>query len=214
MTPRDDHAFIVCNGFRELPDAWRDELAATAVVAADGGADRLHDLGVTPRAIIGDLDSIRPDVLANFRGKCEILESPVAKNETDAELALRWCAGQGFRDVTVLNPMDGRFDHCLGALALLEYALELGLTARIRSGSARIRLVSGRISDEAPAGMTLSLVPVSGTVMQVRTEGLLYPLRDETLYRAHTRGVSNQTLGGPYVVTHGEGRLLIITGEV
>ena len=59
-------------------------------------------------------------------------------------------------------------------------------------------------------GDTVSLLPLTKTVEDVRTEGLLYPLRGETLWQGGTRGVSNQMAGERARVTHGAGALLLI----
>ncbi len=51
------------------PLAWSESLVslirdARMVIAADGGANHLARIGVKPVAVIGDLDSIRPEVRA------------------------------------------------------------------------------------------------------------------------------------------------------
>jgi thiamine pyrophosphokinase len=47
-------------------------------------------------------------------------------------------------------------------------------------------------------------------VEAVETEGLVYPLRGEPLYRGATRGVSNELVAERARVRHGAGELLII----
>jgi len=62
------------------------------------------------------------------------------------------------------------------------------------AGAERLRLHSpGTIQLESVSpGQRVSLVPVSRCVQGVTTDGLRYPLKGETLYRAAGRGVSNQ----------------------
>lgn len=53
---------ILClNG--DLPPAAFFESMNVPVIAADGAANRLLDLGIVPQLITGDLDSVRPDIL-------------------------------------------------------------------------------------------------------------------------------------------------------
>ena len=59
-------------------------------------------------------------------------------------------------------------------------------------------------------GDIVSLLPLTSIVEDVRTEGLLYPLRGEPLVQGQTRGVSNEMTGGQARVTHGPGALLLI----
>jgi thiamine pyrophosphokinase len=204
-------ALIVTNGFNSVPGSltnWID--SATTLIAVDGGANILHAAGLTPDLLVGDMDSIEPPVLEHFRTHCEVVEHPITKDETDTELALHWCSRQGLRRVLVANPLNGRFDQALSMIALLEYASELGLYAEIQSDTDRLLLVAGSLSDSVLPNTRVSLIPLSGTVENVVTNGLRYPLRSETLYRSHTRGISNETTGIEFSVTHGTGTLLAI----
>jgi thiamine pyrophosphokinase len=56
----------------------------------------------------------------------------------------------------------------------------------------------------------LSLLPVGGDAAGVSTRGLAYPLRDETLYLGHARGVSNVFESATAEVWLREGLLLVI----
>ena len=83
-------AIVVANGV--LPDLvlFGPLLdAADMIVAANGGARALMHAGRRPTAILGDLDSLPPDLLATWRaGGGETLVFPPEKDETDLELAL------------------------------------------------------------------------------------------------------------------------------
>ncbi len=57
---------------------------------------------------------------------------------------------------------------------------------------------------------SVSLLPLTPEVENVRTEGLVYPLVGEALLQSATRGVSNAMTGPEARVTHGEGVLLVI----
>ena len=63
--------------FREAPRVKDGDF----VIAADGGYDRLNALGITPNALIGDMDSIEevPSGIELFKFKAE-------KDETDMRL--------------------------------------------------------------------------------------------------------------------------------
>ena len=56
----------------------------------------------------------------------------------------------------------------------------------------------------------LSLLAVGGPAGPVRTEGLVYPLRDEVLDPGSTRGISNELAAPEAVVSTGAGVLLAI----
>jgi thiamine pyrophosphokinase len=59
-------------------------------------------------------------------------------------------------------------------------------------------------------GDVCSLLPVGGPAAGVRTVGLRYPLRRETLYPGSTRGVSNELVLDTATVALDEGALLAV----
>ena len=62
------------------------------VIAADSGLNWAYQLGIRPDLIMGDFDSVDPDVLSYYK-KMQIPEKvfPTRKDFTDSELAL-WAA--------------------------------------------------------------------------------------------------------------------------
>lgn len=193
-----DGALAIVGGGRvdfELLAALAGE--GVGVVAADGGADMCAKAGVTPDAIIGDMDSIigadgfGPDVPV-FR---------IAEQETtDFEK----CLYSTRSPVTLaLGMTGGRFDHTLAAL-----------TAMARHGRDRAILlvdeedvalaVSGPISFSVAAGERVSVHPLE-KVTFARSEGLVYPLDGLTLDPAAKTGTSNVAPAGAFSITPDEG---------
>ncbi|HKW50467.1 MAG TPA: thiamine diphosphokinase, partial [Candidatus Eisenbacteria bacterium] len=108
------NAVILANGFPPSRETLTRVLAGSSLfVCADGGANTARDLGVTPHAIIGDLDSATTETLAHF------IEIPIVRDadteRTDTEKAVEWVFGKGeFEVVTLLGASAGRLDHVLG----------------------------------------------------------------------------------------------------
>ena len=96
-------AIVVANG--ALPDLAlfsRLLAAADVIVAADGGGRALLQAGWRPAAILGDMDSLPPDLLAAWRADGgETLVVPPEKDETDLELALHYVLQRGTRRIAV-----------------------------------------------------------------------------------------------------------------
>lgn len=59
-------------------------------------------------------------------------------------------------------------------------------------------------------GDTLSLIPLSEKVEGIFLEGLKYPLKNETLYRNLTRGISNEFIEYKAKIKIYSGTLLLI----
>jgi thiamine pyrophosphokinase len=186
--------------------------AGDVVIAVDGGADALARVGLTPSLLVGDLDSISPEVLAGLEARgVELLRLQTAKNETDTEAALRLAVERGATEITVFNALGGpRLDHLVGNLLLLTAPWLTPARVTLVDGLHEAFLVKGDATVSGRAGDTVSLLPLSEVVQDVRTEGLVYPLHGEPLLQGATRGVSNEMAGGQARVTHGEGALLLI----
>ncbi|MBA2254511.1 MAG: thiamine diphosphokinase, partial [Chloroflexi bacterium] len=94
---------------RRLDEAWPGwDDAVRLVVAADGGAVRAASLGLRPDLVVGDADSLLPEQLTALRASGVAIElSPVAKDATDLELAVRAATGRGATELVVLGAFGG-----------------------------------------------------------------------------------------------------------
>ena len=205
-------AIVVANGV--LPDlALFSRLLATAavIVAADGGARALLQAGWRPAAILGDMDSLPPDLLAAWRaGAGETLVVPPEKDETDLELALRYVLQRGACRIAVLGALGGRVDHELANLLLLAAPLLDGIDAAVLDRRTRVVAVKDTLELTGRPGDLLSLLPVTASAMGIVTEGLKYRLDGDTLLLGPTRGVSNVFVQERIAVRIAAGVLLAI----
>jgi thiamine pyrophosphokinase len=186
--------------------------AADLLVAVDAGADAVARAGLVPKLLVGDMDSVDPRTRKAFEGAgVEVVLLPVAKDETDLEAALQLVVDRGADEITVYGALGGpRLDHLLGNVLLLTSPCLDGVPIRLVDHLHEVFLARGEAQVMGEPGDTVSLLPLSGEVREVRTEGLLYPLASETLVRSRTRSISNQMTGPVARVTHGEGDLLLV----
>jgi thiamine pyrophosphokinase len=182
------------------------------LVAADHGADTLLALGLVPHVLIGDMDSVTAETRAALEAKgVETVVLPVAKDETDLEMALRLAADRGAGRIDVFGALGGpRLDHLLGAVFLLGAPWLRGRDVRLRHRLQDLWLVGGDTVVYGHFGDLVSLLPLSPAVDDVWTDGLSYPLRGERLLQAASRGVSNQMSGEQARIRHGAGDLLLV----
>jgi thiamine pyrophosphokinase len=204
---------IIGNG--EAPDVealrgWA--AAADRVIAADGGCAAALDAGVRLDAVIGDLDSLPNPIRSQVEtAGIELVPYPQEKDWTDLELAVERAIDEGATSITLAGVLRGtRTDHGLSAVFLLERILDAGARARIVRARESIELIDDRWDGPAPAGTLVSLLPLSPQVDGVTTQGLAYPLAEETLARVATRGLSNRVIAQPVSVVLRQGRLLVV----
>ena len=197
---------------------WADQVGF--VIAADAGWEKASTLGILPDLLVGDADSIPEELFTELAAAGVPIErSPVAKDESDAELALIAALRQGARHVTVLGALGGkRFDHAFANVGLLGLP-ELGeADVELLDGTTRVRLLRAPAVEGGPAscrlageiGDLVSLLPLGVPAFGVTTEGLLYPLRGETLLPGPARGLSNVRIAADASVKLRQGSLLII----
>ena len=190
---------IIANGELDAATASRLRIAAAdRLVAVDGGANHCHALGLVPSLIVGDLDSLTPESLAHFtRAGVPFERHPAHKDETDLELALVGAVHQGAEHILLAGALGGRLDMTLANVLLLTLPQLRGRRVELWEGQRTTWLIRPT-GDEVHGqpGDTLSLIPLQGDAEGVTTEGLTYPLRDETLCLGQTRGMSN-VLGTP-----------------
>jgi thiamine pyrophosphokinase len=194
---------------------WLDD--AELRVAVDGGAAWLESIGRTPDLLVGDLDSVDPQLVRRLEAESVPIERhPTEKDSSDCELALAAARSRGADEITVLGAIGGeRLDHELANVLLLA-ASPLGEQLQIVRGRTRLRALrdGGELTIDADVGTMVSLLPIGGTAEGVTTDGLRYPLRDEPLHPGSTRGLSNEVYSRPATVRLRRGTLLIIeTGE-
>jgi thiamine pyrophosphokinase len=162
--------------------------AGATAIAADGGAELARMLGLRVDLVVGDLDSVSAETLAGM-GRVE--RHAVEKDATDLELALVAALRLEPERVLVLGGGGGRFDHLLGAPLLLAADAYAGVRIDAQFGAAAVHVVRGARTLTGEPGELISLFAAHGPASGVVTDGLMYPLRGETLEPGSTRGVSN-----------------------
>jgi thiamine pyrophosphokinase len=205
-------AIIIANGQVHDGDFHRSLVAPTdVVICADGGANNALALGLQPQVVIGDLDSLDSNLQAQLEADgCQVLAHPARKDETDLELALYYAIEHGVGDILILGALGGRIDQTLANVLLLALPELRYVKAKILGGRQEVSLISGEAIIEGLAGDTLSLLPLTEKVTGIYTEGLEYPLKNDTLYLGPARGVSNVLAAPQARVRIGQGLLLAV----
>jgi thiamine pyrophosphokinase len=174
------------------PDVARALPPGATVIAADGGLDRALALGLTPRLVVGDMDSISGAALADAeRAGAMVVRHPAAKDSADLELALDEALAVSPARIVVVASAAGRLDHLLASLLLLGSEKLAAVEVDAVVGEATVHVVRTERVLRGSAGQLLTLLALHGPAEGVVTSGLTYPLRGETLWPGSSRGLSN-----------------------
>jgi len=206
------HIVVVANGELLYPTRLMAIInRADRVIAADGGANWLMAQHRPPDVLLGDMDSVSPQVLEALQEKgCRLQRHSPDKDETDAELALREAAAMAAERITFLGALGGRIDHTLANILLLAMPELYGIDASIYDGRSWLSIVSGDGTISGQVGDTVSLIPFGGDAEGIVTTGLKYPLHNESLPLGPARGVSNVLLQPVGHISIRRGRLLVV----
>jgi thiamine pyrophosphokinase len=199
-------ALVVCNG--EPPDP--DHLVARArsasiVVAADGGLIPLLEAGVHPDVLIGDLDS---SFAPYPEGVKVVLDADQETN--DLEKALNYVHSSGFRNILVLGATGLRLDQTLKNLSVLMQFNGKFDRLHFEDHLCNIRVADQNTELSLQSGTAISLFPISGKVDHIVTQGLKYPLLNESLENGTRDGSSNVVVSSPVSIQYKSGSLLLI----
>jgi thiamine pyrophosphokinase len=206
-------AVVVAHG--DVDAADRAQLqGADLIVAANGGTFALESWGMTPHAIVGDLDSLGMDrALAYGARGVKVVPFSVDKDESDVELAIAYALEAKADDIILLGAFGGaRFDHELANTLLLAADAYRGHRLRAVRGDVTVRALHGgeKLALEGAPGDLVTLLAVGGDAEGVRTHRLRYPLAGETLRFGAARGLSNVVMSEHASVACDRGVLLVI----
>jgi thiamine pyrophosphokinase len=185
--------------------------AGALVIAADSGIEHAHALGLTVDVALGDFDSVSPAALQRaVDGGAAGERHPGAQDATDLELALDAALVRGARRILVLGGHGGRLDHLLANAAVLASDRFVDVEIVAQMGDAVVTVIRAEATLAGAPGDLVSLLAVGGPATGVTTDGLRYPLADETLEPGSTRGVSNVLVGATAGVRLAAGALLAV----
>jgi thiamine pyrophosphokinase len=211
-TPR--AAIIVIGGVK--PDvnlAAALESEGALVIAADSGAVHAKAAGLTIDIAVGDFDSIPPPLLQELESAgVKIERHPAAKDATDLELAIDVAMREGADVITIVGGHGGRVDQSFAnafVIASPTYA-HVSLHAILDSALVSVVHGGGGVTFVGEPGDVVTILPLHGDAVGVRTEGLEYPLRGEGLPAGTTRGVSNVLVDREATVSLEKGTVLVV----
>lgn len=175
----------------------------SCIVCADGGYDRVKGI-VKPIAVIGDMDSIASKIEKGV----EVVVSNRQKDETDTELALKWCIDRGYEDIYITGTHGTRPDHFYASIVLLMKYKEHSL--HILTDSYDIFIMEeGREYDfSGMKGTEVSLFSVSTKTSGIVSDGFRYEYRNISLSPDNPLGVSNEIIKKNASISFKKGNLL------
>ena len=123
-------ATIIANG--NLAHSKIELNEAEILIAANGGGRHCLKMGLNPKVVIGDFDSLTENELAELDSRgAALIRYPADKDETDLELALNYALEQGASEIWLYGLLGGRWDMTISNLILLAAPRFDGVSFRV-----------------------------------------------------------------------------------
>lgn len=166
----------------------------TKLICADGGANSALKMNLIPDVIIGDLDSVSPEVIRVYKSVSKIIRLK-RQNDTDVEKCLKYAINNRYDEVLLTGATGNRLDHTfcnLGIVLKFFPHIKISLVAE----NSFLRAYTGNVELQTFPGETISIYCISPKT-KISSQGLKYELRNISLpfgVRESTSNISRKEL--------------------
>ena len=172
---RKKNVSIVLNG--QMPDDHvlvNQIIDSGFIIAVDGSANKLIDLGIIPDVIIGDFDSLQAKRIKNVK----LIETP-DQNKTDFRKTLDWCIEKNILNISIFGISGKSDDHFLANYyTLCDFSEKISW--RAFTDFSVISPCTGNREFESYKGQKVSLFCMKGS-STITSKNLEYPLKSYQL---------------------------------
>ena len=184
------------------------------IIVCDRGLEALYKLKIIPNHVVGDFDSVSPEILEFYKKQSQIIFHTYhpEKDNTDTDIALKLAIRLKSSKITIMGALGKRIDHALANIHILKDALEANIPCQIIDEHNRIYLINKEITLEKDKiyGKYVSLIPLTSEVEGITLTGFKYPLENYTLPIGTSLGISNEIIEDRAHVEMKKGILIVI----
>ena len=177
--------------------------SADKIICCDGSVENLIDFGLEPHAIVGDMDSLSPELAERYAGRTF---RNGEQDTNDLTKAVNWCVSRGYNNIVITGATGKREDHTIGNISLLaEYCMYANVIMATDTGIFRAYYNSVEI--ETFPGQQVSIFSISDNT-EITLTGLKYPLNNAKLAN-WWMATLNSALGDRIFIEFKSGRILV-----
>lgn len=148
------------------------------IICADSGLRHANAIGITPNIIIGDFDSVSPDMLNSYKDKCDVIHDD-NQNATDLMKALGQCPSQA--DIKIYGARGQRADHDFSTILVL-MGMDNPDAVTLCTPYDTRRIIKSNVTINGNIGDKIGIFPLA-SIDEITVSGLKY---------------APEVLGGPY----------------
>lgn len=183
------------------------------IIALDGAANELFNIGVIPQILIGDLDSINENTLSIIRNSNSIIYHIANQNLTDLDKGIKFCDYQFGEKINIYNAIGGRLDHTLINLRMLKKYWKLDREISIFDDNSIIRYIQNKkITLHGNIGDSIAIMAF--TKATINSKGLKYDMQKYRLKFAYQESTSNSLASNSAIIEITGNALLIVSENI
>jgi len=168
-------SFFQRNGFNKL-------------ICADGGANSALRMGLVPDAIVGDLDSISPAALNEFKSISKVIRLK-RQNDTDVEKCLKYAISKGYKEALLVGVTGNRLDHTFCNLGIvLKFFPKINIS--LIAENSCLKPYNRKAELKTYKGETISVYGFDRKT-KISSVGLKFPLKNISLPFGEKESTSN-----------------------
>jgi thiamine pyrophosphokinase len=207
--PSKTYCVLIGNGECPSPDKHTHILNnARCIICADGGANYAYRQNVKPDWILGDLDSIEPEVLEYYQRQYIPIQKLKSQRNNDLEKALRKAIRLGYQQLILIGFIGKRIDQTLATLQVAKKYVRKARIILYSSSYEIYPLVPGKYTFAAQPGDPVSIFGFP-RAYGITTTGLQWSLTNNHLLEG-SRGLSNLATNNFIKISFARGFLLLL----
>lgn len=186
---------------------------AKFIIAVDKGLEILDKIAITPTHIIGDFDSINPEILTKYVN-IPIYKLNPEKDFTDTHMALELAIELKSTEIYILGAIGSRIDHTIGNIHVMKKALDNNIICKMLDENNEIEIINKSITLMKDKNFKyISLLPLTESVTNITLIGFKYPLKKYLLKIGESIGISNEQIDEMAYIEFDEGLLIVIKSK-
>lgn len=178
---------------------------AGTIVCCDGAASKLIAHGILPTAIVGDMDSLQPDLQKIYEG---LIHRDCDQETNDLTKAFEYALSLKPDKISIMGATGAREDHTLGNISLLsQYRERTDAEIEMYTNCGKFIALNKSATIFLDPGRPVSIFSFD-TSTRIVSQGLKFPLNN-VVFDSWWKGTLNQTTEESFTLNFQSGRVIV-----
>jgi len=175
------------------------------IICCDGAATKLINYGIIPSAIVGDMDSLDPEMQERYK---ELIHRDSNQETNDLTKAFEYSLTLKPDKIIILGATGAREDHTIGNISLMShYREKTNIELEMYTDNGRFIAIKSTAKISLPVGSKVSIFSLD-TDIKIVSEGLRYPLNN-VIFDSWWKGTLNETTKESFTLSFSSGRVIL-----